>query len=91
MTRMRCWRITSVPEDGGDSPVDATGGAASSSSSSVPSDSESRQMELAIEYLLSKDNLKWITVHTEQAILISMCLQVGCVCVRLCLRLAVSD
>ncbi|XP_067929125.1 sorting nexin-17-like [Watersipora subatra] len=60
VTRMRCWRITSLP-------LDSTAGAGSSSSG--------RRMELAIEYLLSKDNLKWITLQTNQAILISMCLQ----------------
>jgi len=36
-----------------------------------------RRMEIGIEYLIAKDTLKWITLFTEQAILISMCLQVG--------------
>ncbi|XP_031563223.1 sorting nexin-17-like [Actinia tenebrosa] len=32
-------------------------------------------LELAFEYLLSKEHLQWITLYSEQAILISMCLQ----------------
>ena len=65
VTRMRCWRITSLPSENSES------GAASNSADS------NRRMELAVEYLLSKENLKWITINTDQAILISMCLQVS--------------
>ena len=66
VTRMRCWRITAI---GG-----ADSGSAASSSSQPDSD---KKMELAIEYLIAKDTLKWITIITDQAILISMCLQVS--------------
>lgn len=31
--------------------------------------------ELSFEYLMSKDRLQWITVSSEQAILMSVCLQ----------------
>jgi len=68
---MRCWRITSLNEDVA-AKVTAANGASSSSSSS----DTSKHMELAIEYLMAKDSLKWVTIVTEQAILISMCLQV---------------
>ena len=63
---MRCWRITAI---GG-----ADSGSVASSSSQPDSD---KKMELAIEYLIAKDTLKWITIITDQAILISMCLQVS--------------
>ena len=32
-------------------------------------------LELSFEYLMSKDKLQWITVSSEQAILMSVCLQ----------------
>lgn len=32
-------------------------------------------LELSFEYLMSKDKLQWITVTSEQAILMSICLQ----------------
>ncbi|KAK3738005.1 hypothetical protein QZH41_009634, partial [Actinostola sp. cb2023] len=47
-------------------------------SSNVTSEEDNNteeSMELAFEYLLSKETLHWITVYSEQAILISMCLQ----------------
>jgi sorting nexin-17 len=33
------------------------------------------QLELSFEYLMSKDKLQWITIASEQAILMSVCLQ----------------
>lgn len=36
----------------------------------------SRNFELSFEYLISKDNLKWVTLRTEHATFISVCLQV---------------
>jgi sorting nexin-17 len=32
-------------------------------------------MNVTFEYLIKKDNLQWITIHTEQAALVSTCLQ----------------
>lgn len=32
-------------------------------------------LELSFEYLMSKDKLQWITITSEQAILMSICLQ----------------
>lgn len=43
------------------------------SSSSVSSGQA--QLELSFEYLMSKDKLQWITIASEQAILMSVCLQ----------------
>lgn len=37
--------------------------------------SQSPSLELSFEYLMAKDTLQWITVQSEQAILMSMCLQ----------------
>ncbi|KAJ8322353.1 hypothetical protein KUTeg_000824 [Tegillarca granosa] len=62
ITRMRCWRITTViPEMNGES-----------SHGSPPAEPK---LEIAFEYLMSKDTLKWITITTDQAILVSMSLQ----------------
>lgn len=36
-----------------------------------------KNFELSFEYLVSKDNLKWITLKTEHATFISVCLQVS--------------
>ena len=33
------------------------------------------KLELAFEYLLSKDRLQWITVDSTQVIFLSLCLQ----------------
>lgn len=58
VTRMRCWRISSVvAEDNG------------------RESSEPCRLELSFEYLVAKNSLRWITLYTSQAILISMCLQ----------------
>lgn len=60
ITRIKCWRITS------------------SVSKFVERNGESTkppQMELAFEYLMSRDCLQWISIKTDQAILMSMCLQ----------------
>uniref|UniRef100_A0A8C5MUN7 Sorting nexin-17 n=1 Tax=Leptobrachium leishanense TaxID=445787 RepID=A0A8C5MUN7_9ANUR len=60
VTRMRCWRVTSsVPFANG---------------SGSPSKSEAR-LELAFEYLMSKDRLQWITISSPQAIMMSISLQ----------------
>lgn len=32
-------------------------------------------LELSFEYLMAKDKLQWITISSEQAILMSVCLQ----------------
>ena len=34
-----------------------------------------QEMNISFEYLIKKDNLEWITIHTEQAALVSTCLQ----------------
>lgn len=56
VTRMRCWRITTLHSDDSRNP-------------------ESSNLELSFEYLMAKDKLQWITISSEQAILMSMCLQ----------------
>ncbi|XP_041361399.1 sorting nexin-17-like isoform X2 [Gigantopelta aegis] len=59
ITRMRCWRITTTYPEG----------SGDSSSSSSPN------LELSFEYLMARDTLKWITITSSQAMLMSMCLQ----------------
>uniref|UniRef100_A0A8B9BTC8 Sorting nexin-17 n=1 Tax=Anser brachyrhynchus TaxID=132585 RepID=A0A8B9BTC8_9AVES len=62
VTRMRCWRVTSsVPMSNGPS-------------GSSPGKSEVK-LELAFEYLMSKDRLQWVTITSPQAIMLSICLQ----------------
>jgi sorting nexin-17 len=61
VTRMRCWRITATHNKQD---------MAANSQMNVNSG-----LELSFEYLMSKDKLQWITVSSEQAILMSVCLQ----------------
>ncbi|KAK4871522.1 hypothetical protein RN001_015646 [Aquatica leii] len=61
VTRMRCWRIT------------ATHNKQSIATNSQSSDNSI--LELSFEYLMSKDKLQWITISSEQSILMSVCLQ----------------
>lgn len=57
VTRMRCWRITTLHDNG------------ENGNKSGPN------FELSFEYLVAKDKLMWITISSEQAILMSICLQ----------------
>ncbi|KAG8231282.1 hypothetical protein J437_LFUL010320 [Ladona fulva] len=86
VTRMRCWRITTLhdrKESGRESETSSSSSSTPSSSSSSPSSSgrpmEGKslqpQLELSFEYLFSRDKLQWVTLMSEQAILISMCLR----------------
>ncbi|XP_025833735.1 sorting nexin-17 isoform X2 [Agrilus planipennis] len=61
VTRMRCWRITATHNK--------QNTAANSKCTGNP------DLELSFEYLMSKDKLQWITITSEQAILMSVCLQ----------------
>uniref|UniRef100_A0A8C7K8S0 Sorting nexin-17 n=1 Tax=Oncorhynchus kisutch TaxID=8019 RepID=A0A8C7K8S0_ONCKI len=60
VTRMRCWRVTS-----------------SVTLTSTPSNTFGMNwnLELAFEYLMSKDRLQWVTITSPQAIMMSICLQ----------------
>ncbi|XP_041043375.1 sorting nexin-17 isoform X1 [Carcharodon carcharias] len=62
VTRMRCWRVTS-------SQVPLMNGTANS-----PGKTETK-LELAFEYLMSKDRLQWVTISSPQAIMMSISLQ----------------
>ncbi|XP_054617114.1 sorting nexin-17 isoform X1 [Dunckerocampus dactyliophorus] len=64
VTRMRCWRVTSsqVPVANG------TNNPCTLSKCDV-------KLELAFEYLMSKDHLRWVTITSQQAIMMSICLQ----------------
>lgn len=59
VSRMRCWRITTL-QNGSE-----RGG----------EESDDFNLELSFEYLIAKNQLQWITVISEQAILMSVCLQ----------------
>ncbi|XP_046413987.1 sorting nexin-17 [Neodiprion fabricii] len=57
VTRMRCWRITTLHN------------------TAEKHEDEEYSLELSFEYLMSKNQLQWITISSEQAILMSVCLQ----------------
>lgn len=64
VTRMRCWRVTTIVND-----------------KDLEKNNKSIERgqytyELSFEYLMAKSCLKWIKLVTEQAMLISVCLQV---------------
>ncbi|XP_055372640.1 sorting nexin-17 [Condylostylus longicornis] len=65
VTRMRCWRVTTTHN------VD--------DSQDIPSNSTkefiSQSLELSFEYLMNKDSLRWIVINSENAMLMSVCLQ----------------
>lgn len=61
VTRIRCWRLVNSIEGMLSRPSDGT--------------SKLQKLELTFEYLMNKDNLRWITVESDQAVLISMSLQ----------------
>uniref|UniRef100_A0A336ML37 CSON003364 protein n=1 Tax=Culicoides sonorensis TaxID=179676 RepID=A0A336ML37_CULSO len=63
VTRMRCWRVTTIHNN------------EELSSNSSSDSSPSNGLELSFEYLMSKNCLKWITIASEQAMLMSVCLQ----------------
>ncbi|ESO85974.1 hypothetical protein LOTGIDRAFT_235573 [Lottia gigantea] len=60
ITRMRCWRITTTLSD------DENGSTGSS---------RKQKLELSFEYLMSRETLKWVTITSDQAMLLSMSLQ----------------
>ncbi|CAM9435487.1 unnamed protein product [Lampetra planeri] len=71
VTRMRCWRVASC--------VAASNGLVSAPPLSATlrattSPAEVR-LELAFEYLITKDKLQWISISSQQAIMMSICLQ----------------
>jgi Sorting Nexin 17 FERM C-terminal domain len=47
----------------------------SSSSSTSSTDANVSSMELSFEYLMPKNCLQWITIYSESAMLMSVCLQ----------------
>lgn len=61
VTRIRCWRITTSISD--------------KSVGDTSNCNDSLRLELSFEYLVSKDKLQWITIVSDQAIMMSMCLQ----------------
>lgn len=64
VTRMRCWRVTTIIKDRGQD-------------KKIKDFERNRYTyELSFEYLMAKSCLKWIKLVTEQAMLISVCLQV---------------
>jgi sorting nexin-17 len=65
VTRMRCWRVTTIMNE------------KEAERKSKIRDKNLYTYELSFEYLMAKNCLKWIKLITEQAMLISVCLQVN--------------
>ncbi|OAD60529.1 Sorting nexin-17 [Eufriesea mexicana] len=59
VSRMRCWRITTL-QNGPERGCE---------------ESDEFSLELSFEYLIAKNQLQWVTITSEQAILMSVCLQ----------------
>jgi len=66
VTRIRCWRLTTSLQD----KLNGCANTANSSSSSSFQNNGTTNMrfELSFEYLLSKDNLQWITIISDQVL-----------------------
>ncbi|XP_041975241.1 sorting nexin-17 [Aricia agestis] len=65
ITKMRCWRITTIHN------FDHQQTNGHNSLLEEPN----KNFELSFEYLMNKDNLVWVTLRTENAVFISVCLQ----------------
>lgn len=70
ITRMRCWRITAV-HNNNNNQEQQQNGTMRRASAHTPT----QQLELSFEYLVCKDRLRWVTIASDQAILMSVCLQ----------------
>lgn len=71
VTRMRSWRITTIHNTDKEATLDRR-------ISMNENHKNSRYtFELSFEYLMAKNSLKWIKLVTQQAMLISVCLQVN--------------
>ncbi|XP_017476318.1 PREDICTED: sorting nexin-17 isoform X2 [Rhagoletis zephyria] len=71
VTRMRCWRVTAMHNTNtSDLPNSNSAGDNANTYLKSPTN-----LQLAFEYLMSKQNLRWITITSSQAMLMSVCLQ----------------
>ncbi|XP_008549065.2 sorting nexin-17 [Microplitis demolitor] len=62
VTRMRCWRITTLQNNFIDK-------------NNKEQETNDYSLELSFEYLVAKNQLQWITISSDQSILMSVCLQ----------------
>uniref|UniRef100_A0A182YK00 Uncharacterized protein n=1 Tax=Anopheles stephensi TaxID=30069 RepID=A0A182YK00_ANOST len=76
VTRIRCWRVTPIHINEEQQQSTAVNGRQQQSSQPAPSSHSSTiSLELSFEYLMAKNQLKWITIYSEQSMLMSVCLQ----------------
>uniref|UniRef100_A0A182WF87 PX domain-containing protein n=1 Tax=Anopheles minimus TaxID=112268 RepID=A0A182WF87_9DIPT len=73
VTRIRCWRVTPIHVN--EEQSSTVNGRLQQSSQPSPSQSSTISLELSFEYLMAKNQLKWITIYSEQSMLMSVCLQ----------------
>ncbi|XP_045116632.1 sorting nexin-17-like [Portunus trituberculatus] len=70
VTRIRCWRITvQQPCSEGSPSSGSRDGCASLDAS------QQVNLELSFEYLMSREEMRWVRVNSPQAVLMSLCLQ----------------
>lgn len=65
VTRIRCWRLTTSSQDKLNGCA-INSNSSSSSSSCLNNGTPNTRFELSFEYLISKDQLQWITVVSDQ-------------------------
>uniref|UniRef100_A0A182MY18 PX domain-containing protein n=1 Tax=Anopheles dirus TaxID=7168 RepID=A0A182MY18_9DIPT len=78
VTRIRCWRVTPIHINEEHSTAAVHTRQQQSSQQQQPSSqpqSATISLELSFEYLMAKNQLKWITIYSEQSMLMSVCLQ----------------
>ena len=73
---MRCWRIMTVDGGGGGRDNDLIiGGGGDQLTGDEHDVCPQQKLELSFEYLMNTGELRWVTVVSTQAILMSLCLQ----------------
>ncbi|XP_048371637.1 sorting nexin-17 isoform X1 [Sphaerodactylus townsendi] len=75
VTRMRCWRVTSSVHKPQALTLHVSQVPVNNGTSGPTAGKSEVKLELAFEYLMSKDRLQWVTITSPQAIMLSICLQ----------------
>lgn len=71
VTRMRCWRITTLHGV----KLLLVSKKKTITNCLQESNGKAKNLEMSFEYLMARDKLQWITIISDQAVLMSMCLQ----------------
>lgn len=74
VVRIKCWRLTTISCDTPPTSGCDNGFSNGTDNGKNPPETEA-ELELAFEYLVTKGDLKWITIRSKQAVLLSLTLQ----------------